>query len=293
MTRGPSEEKPENRSHEYLLSEAHEKNMRDVITDDCVDDDQCLLHYGVVRVPLPPQLDCAYWAETLSQTTPMILAGEGEGEYAFYRNILDEPDFPFAMLLEYFAATLQTYFHGSSAHENRGDHGQHDNGSVDENVDENEKSKDHSLDVRLDDAFCVHYNMTQEDTSGAKHTDPSDITVNMCLSTSDDMKGSLVKFYGTESLEEVSPEIVTSEVQNGITDYCGDGNDVDTTSTTPKRVRTFLVRQEQGCATLHWGHHPHETTPLVAGERTNIILTYCFNDPAKSNAANRSCYFPS
>ena len=57
--------------------------------------------------------------------------------------------------------------------------------------------------IKLDDAFCIHYNMSQEDTSGAKHMDPSDITLNLCLDKSDDCDGSQVMFYGTKALQSV------------------------------------------------------------------------------------------
>ena len=227
--------------------------------DECNED--LLLDYGVLRVPLPKEFDRVYWATTLSTMTPMIMAGEGDGDYAFYRNILEEPDFPFEMLMEYFASVLSKHFDVSVSpgHEANNTH----------HVDDIQPTTRHKsfLDIRLDDAFCVHYNMNQEDTSGAKHTDPSDITVNMCLETSDDFEGSLVRFHGTQSL----------------------AHPIATSKSAPP---SFLVKQKQGYATLHWGHHPHETTPLIAGQRTNIILTYCYRDPSKSNAADRSCYFP-
>jgi hypothetical protein len=112
--------------------------------------------------------------------------------------------------------------------------------------------------------------MEQGDTTGAKHTDPSDITVNMCLLKSDDVLGSQVKFYGVEHLQNA-----VEEADSGI-------------SSPPKE---FLVDQEAGYATIHWGHHPHETMPLRRGVRTNIVLTYCYRDPARSDVGNRACYF--
>jgi len=54
----------------------------------------------------------------------------------------------------------------------------------------------------------------------------------------------------------------------------------------------FLVPQEKGFATIHFGDHPHETTTLLnGGKRTNVILTYCYVDKSKSDVDKRSCYF--
>jgi hypothetical protein len=52
----------------------------------------------------------------------------------------------------------------------------------------------------------------------------------------------------------------------------------------------FLVEQIPGYATIHFGHHPHETTPLQQGSHTNIIFTYWYTDPTKSDVATRTCY---
>jgi hypothetical protein len=46
-------------------------------------------------VTLPPTFDAPKWAQELSQVTPAILAGEGDGEHSFHRNMLEEPNFPF------------------------------------------------------------------------------------------------------------------------------------------------------------------------------------------------------
>ena len=63
-----------------------------------IDDDDSLLEYGICRAPLPEWFDCEKFGNELSKVTPMILTAE-DGEYPFYRNILDEPDFPFDELL--------------------------------------------------------------------------------------------------------------------------------------------------------------------------------------------------
>ena len=206
-----------------------------------IQDDKELESYGVLRVKLPTALDCAKWAAELSTITPQIMAGEGDGEYAFYRSILDEPDFPFATILtaSEIGDCIIRHF------------------------------KIQSLDeIRLDDAFCVHYNnLTQDDTSGAKHIDPSDITVNMCLEKTELVEDSHVLFYGTQVLEDIEHKEQDASFQ-------------------------FLVEQVPGYATIHWGHHPHETTCMTGegGRRTNIVLTYCYCDSSRSDVAKRSCY---
>mgnify|MGYP003546462509 CR=1 FL=1 len=206
-------------------------------------DQKELLQYGVAsRVPVcNPKIDATAWkrwAQVLSTVSPCIVMSEGDGEYAFYRNILDEPDFPFDHILDgEIGDAIQKFFPVQNLKE-----------------------------IRLDDAFCIHYNMTQEDTTGAKHMDPSDITVNLCITKSDDCKGSDVMFHGTKALQGVDSSIETR------TDFC------------------FRVNQEPLYATLHWGSHPHETTRLEKGDRTNIVLTYCFADPSRSDVSSRTCY---
>lgn len=202
-----------------------------------------LLRYGVVKVPLPAlpdDKDWQRWAATLSQVTPEIVAGEGDGEYAFYRNILEEPDFPFSAILESdIGAAMIEHFGMDSLEE-----------------------------VELNDAFCVHYDTeTQQDTSGARHTDPSDITVNLCLAKSKDCVESHVKFYGTQPLQSKSKY-----------DY------------TDRPGYNFAVRQDAGYATVHWGAHCHETMAMKRGQRTNIVLTYWYKDPKRCQALKRTCY---
>jgi hypothetical protein len=221
-----------------------EQPERDLAQIPTISDTDELLRYGVCRVPLPPTFDAPKWAQELSQVTPAILAGEGDGEYAFYRNILDEPDFPFDAVFKdsEIGKAMTRHF------------------PIQQLDDE----------LRLDDAFCVHYNMDQDDTSGAKHTDPSDITVNICLQKSEDAQGSQVLFYGTKILENAT--VTHNENDEGVL------------------PELFLVSQEAGYATIHYGDHPHETMSLQNGTRTNIVLTYCYSDPNRSDAATRTCY---
>lgn len=219
-----------------------------------ITDNTQLLQYGVCRVPLPPTLDAAKWANELSQVTPEIMLGQGDGEYSFYRNIMEEPDFPFDTILDIglseIGRAILKYFPITSTNE-----------------------------LLLDDAFCVHYNTDQEDTTGAKHMDPSDITVNLCLEKTDDTIGSHVLFYGTKQLQNTGIQPHTTQYkQHQQQQQVG----------VPDR---FYVVQEPGTATIHFGDHPHETIALTRGKRTNVVLTYCYKDPKRSGAQMRSCYF--
>ena len=206
-----------------------------------VTDTEQLARYGVCRARIPSGINWQHWAQQLSQVTLDNLGFEGDGEYAFYRNIMDEPDFPFDVLLENSEISNAIVRHFGV------------NG-----MDE----------VRLDDAFCVHYDMEQDDTSGARHMDPSDITVNICLEKSPDVRGSQVMFYGTKALHNISDDSSDSKANEDF---------------------RFLVDQEAGSATIHWGEHPHETLRLESGRRTNIVMTLWYKD-SRSQAAIRTCY---
>lgn len=219
-----------------------------------------LRRHGVVRVPIDCSiLNCSFWASELSQLTPEILTAQGDGEYAFYRNILEEPEFPFDKLLleSSIGAAIQQYFGIASLRD----------------------------ELRLDDAFCIHYNTSQDDTSGGKHVDPSDITVNLCLEKTQDVEGSQVLFYGTQQL--FTPQRMDVNNMDKTEDDAA-----RTSVISPKESGdfSFLVEQEEGYATIHWGHHPHRTMPLTSGRRTNVVLTYCYSDSSRSDAALRCCY---
>ena len=204
-----------------------------------ITDERELLKCGICVTPIPfDEIQRHALATTFSQVTPMNVTAEGDGAYAFYRSILDEPEFPFgAILASEIGKAIVRHFGILQLNE-----------------------------IRLDDAFCVHYNMSQDDTSGTKHIDPSDITVNMCLEKND-VRGSQVLFYGTQKLDGVD-----------------DIEEIDAD------CLKFLVEQIPGYATIHWGHHPHETMPLQDGRRTNIVLTYCYSDTSRSNVNMRTCY---
>lgn len=225
-----------------------------------VSDDKELLRKGVCRAKISESIDIDRWAEELSQVTPFNLAFEGDGEYAFYRNILEEPEFPFEKIL---------------FGENQSEASEIGNAILKHfPILPGKPSLDAELlsrELRLDDAFCVHYNMDQDDTSGAKHMDPSDITINMCLEKSHDTRGSYVLFHGTKQLQGLQ-----------------DSSAGETSSSTTEDQ--FLVPQIPGYATIHFGDHFHETTHLREGRRTNIILTYLYKDTTRSDASTRSCY---
>jgi hypothetical protein len=215
----------------------------DTLDPPIISDPEQLARLGVLKVPIPDKLDAAQWAYELSQVSPEVMAAQGDTEYSFYRSFLEDPDFPFEFVLgenSEIGKSILRHFNVTKLDE-----------------------------VRLDDAFCVHYNMEQEDSSGAKHMDPSDITVNMCLEKTEDVEGSEVVFYGTKTLENVGRT---------------EDDDKDASY-------SFLVQQEAGYATMHWGDHPHKTMALQKGKRTNIVFTYCYKDSSRSDVSSRTCYF--
>ena len=118
-----------------------------------------------------------------------------------------------------------------------------------------------------------------------KHTDPSDVTVNLCLERSSNLKGSQVQFFGTKELKsavKLDDEAGNSDEQAIIEELAAKKNGAAPVS--------FLVMPESGWATIHWGQHPHLVTSLEAGQRTNVVLTYCFVDKAKSTAMKSDCF---
>jgi hypothetical protein len=69
-----------------IMSDARED------TEEVVSDPDVLLRYGVCKLRIPSDQvsadEWAEWALRLSQVTPEIMAGEGDGEFVFYRNIM-------------------------------------------------------------------------------------------------------------------------------------------------------------------------------------------------------------
>ena len=273
-----------------------------------ISDDVELLKRGICSVKIPERIDIDFWAKELSQLTPMILGFEGDGEYSFYRNIMDEPDFPFDMLLfeeekpkKQLQQQEESYSSSSKVLQELSDIGKAMiryfpiiTQRQQEHKDQQNLVKYLSEELQLDDAFCVHYNMDQEDTTGKKHIDPSDITINMCLQKSDETEGSYVLFYGMKKLLNVVDDVDNDkekeeeEVQNNIDDDAVNENDSDKQNRIHEN--RFYVSQKPGYATIHFGDHTHETTALHHGSRTNIILTYVYTDPNRSDVATRTCY---
>jgi len=241
-----------------------------------VDDYDSLLSHGVVRVPIP--LTLRPWADVFLAPCPMndVFSEGSDNEYAFYRNIL--VDF------------LQEGDEDSGEEKGtiEGDRNV-DGGGEEENSDGQQSFPFRKIydalwssgaltkhfgimqrdDLRLDDAFCIHYDTAQHDTRCAKHMDPSDITVNICLRRSPDAAGSQIIFYGRARLEnadEPDPVVPAAPLHE-----------------------KFLVDCVEGTATLHYGSHPHETSPLEGGCRTNVIMTYCYTDESRSGGL-RTCY---
>jgi hypothetical protein len=240
-----------------------------------IDDDEELKLYGVVRVKLDYSiLDCKEWAMELSRVTPENMTFEGDGEFAYYRSILDESasDYPFLnpdLFLQSQAEmgkVLQKHFLGLAS------------------------SSTLSEILRMDDAFCIHYDSsTQQDTSGAKHVDPSDITINLCLDKSDGIQDSHVIFFGTQPLIEVdciqsSMQKFPHTLQLPSTSYQQNNGCKESSLSMHQNDVKFAVEQRPGFATLHWGRHPHETMAVRGkGTRTNIVLTFCYKNAFKND----------
>ncbi|KAG7344807.1 hypothetical protein IV203_032338 [Nitzschia inconspicua] len=258
-----------------------------------------LLRYGVCRVRLPAALDCDEWAERLSQIPLTAMTMEGDLEYPLYQNILEQQmdDFPFDAILQQeedetedgeepfqlpsIPYALKWYFDVSHP----------------------------SVQLRLDDAFGVHYNLHQYDTTGKKHQDPSDITINICLQKSEQCQGSHVLFHGIRSLPNTTTE-VTVQQQQQQQQQLQKETEEKTKTELPQTTQLFffLVEQIPGTATIHYGNHPHETTAMqrqdeveeshdnnymdchpTTTSRTNVILTFWYTD-RESDVATRSCY---
>ena len=131
-----------------------------------------------------------------------------------------------------------------------------------------------STEFQIDDAFCIHYDMSQQDTTCSKHTDPSDVTLNMCFHCSEDIRGSEVLFFNTYPLAR-NKNMESSDQNDSM-----------------ETINIFAVKPQPGYATLHWGYHSHQTLPLLRGERTNIVVTFCYKDKQKSTVSSRTCYAP-
>mmetsp|Transcript_56791 Transcript_56791/g.113835 ORF Transcript_56791/g.113835 Transcript_56791/m.113835 type:complete len:245 (+) Transcript_56791:48-782(+) len=206
-----------------------------------ISDDAELCNRGVPRCHIGKAVDLNGWADELSRVSPVSVFAE-DGEFAQYRNIMGDPGFPFDAILTAITPCLNTYF------------------------------VDSAEEVVLDDAFAIHYNESHCDTRVAKHTDPSDITVNLCLERTEDLEGSQVQFFGAMGLKN------KSSVYEGAVDATLIANE------------NFLVNPENGWATVHWGKHPHLVTSLRKGSRTNVVLTYVYADKSRTRLGKSDCF---
>jgi len=120
-----------------------------------------------------------------------------------------------------------------------------------------------------------------------RHTDPSDVTVNLCLERSDNLEGSQVLFFGRKTL-------LGLENEGNAGDPCGNEDSkvqsIAAGTLTEATQEQFLVGAESGWATVHWGAHPHLVTDLRKGQRTNVVLTYCFTEAGRSTAMKGDCF---
>jgi hypothetical protein len=263
-------------SFSNISNDSEKEEDRNAALYKTITDDHMLLQMGLCRARVPmDDAELQNWANEFSQVTPEIIFQEGDGERSFYRNIKEE-----AEQLSFFNSILSPHTSdiGKAIQKYFLPNG--DSGS-------SSFSTDPSLELELDDAFCIQYTSSQLDTSCAKHVDPSDITVNMCLEGNTNYQtGSQVVFYGKQALHNIDVREKTS---------------ASSQTAEEKDPDVFCVDQLQGYATIHWGCHPHMTTPLLTKEegsdsgctkRTNIILTYCFKKKDRKRVLNQNCFFP-
>lgn len=190
----------------------------------CVGCDRALHLLGIAFARVDGAFDLGSLADEFSQTSPMSVFLE-DGEYARYRNVMEDAAFPVSEIV----ASLPLAEHFSTS-------------------------------LKLDDAFVIHYDAAEhQDTTVKRHTDPSDVTVNICLD-SNDVVGSKIVFYGSRQLESPAPECLARSTRC----ECSEG----------RREDFFSVEPRQGFAMLHYGDHPHETTKLDRGRRTNLVMTF-------------------
>eukprot|EP00537_Pseudo-nitzschia_pungens_P014090 CAMPEP_0172388350 /NCGR_PEP_ID=MMETSP1061-20121228/5470_1 /TAXON_ID=37318 /ORGANISM="Pseudo-nitzschia pungens, Strain cf. pungens" /LENGTH=306 /DNA_ID=CAMNT_0013118227 /DNA_START=75 /DNA_END=995 /DNA_ORIENTATION=+ len=290
-----------------------------------VSDRHELLKRGICRVELPEGFDTNRWAEELSQIRPMNLCFEGDGESPLYRNIMEEPEFPFDLILWGGGGGGESGDDSglSSAEESGSPAARNESSpsglseigrsilryfpvSTNESDpmlgEEDRQRKILREELRLDNAFCKHYDSSQWDTVGKLHMDPSDITVNMCLHKSEDAEGSYVLFHGTKQLQNLDAECGNGSAggdpnADGKSDESREASKTGAAAAAVAKAEAeangdrFLVSQEPGYATIHFGDHPHETTSLRRGSRTNVIMTYLYTDTSRTDATTRQCYF--
>lgn len=111
------------------------------------------------------------------------------------------------------------------------------------------------------------------------------MTVNLCLERSANLEGSQVLFFGRKPLLRHADGKDSSDGSNS-----SDGGTAATAADGAAAPEQFLVGAAAGWATVHWGAHPHLVTTLRTGQRTNVVLTYCFAEAGKSTATKGDCF---
>jgi len=99
--------------------------------------------------------------------------------------------------------------------------------------------------LKFHGGFIIHYGEGTND-SLKLHTDDSDITINFCLYAN--CEGSQVHFFGKKPTAIMQPQF-----------------DLD---------RTIHIQTHSRWALIHLGSHQHETTPIIEGDRWNVVLWY-------------------
>ena len=154
-----------------------------------------------------------------TQVSMKVAAQDDDGQ-PHSNDLLDNEDFPFAAIVARCRDTLRMYV---------------------EDPDE----------LELYDAFTLHYDERQSNTTFNRHRDPSHVTVNVCLNA--DCEGSEIEFFGSEKLI---------------------GSSTTSADETPDLTARFYVTMRSGTALIHYGRHLHQTRPLTRGTRSQAVLYY-------------------
>lgn len=190
-------------------------------------DDDALAARGVRRVCcLPDAADREKWA-AVARTVSPLLAAQDDGGQPHANDLLEEPGFPLQRIFTAAAPAVAAFVDPAS--------------------------------LELYDAFSLHYDAGQVDTTFNRHRDPSHVTVNLCLAS--DCVGSRVEFFG-------APD--------------GGGGDDGTAR--------FTADARPGWALVHYGRHLHQTTPLLAGSRSQAVLYYTRKGVVGDNDATYGAY---
>lgn len=180
---------------------------------------------GVRRVDLRSVLDSRRFAEVARVVSPLLAAQDDMGQ-PHSNDLLEEVDFPFESILACAHDTLKHYCDPS--------------------------------DLELYDAFSLHYDERQQNTTFNQHRDPSFVTINICLHA--DCEGSNVEFFGT-------PDASTND--------------------------RFAVEMRVGHALVHYGRHLHQTTPLLRGSRSQAVTYWTRKGIVADNDATYMAYVES